>query len=98
MGLISNGILKVLVSLQNDGTALKSSIQFDEQQHLNVRLNAPVPYNFVAANPTPSPDFLKSNLVCEANISYVSTMDDCMSLPVSATYKTRYNKSGEDMK
>ena len=97
--LISNAELLIfLVSIQNDGPALKNSIQFDEKLHLNVGLKTPVTYDFVQENQNPTPQFLKNNIVCEANISYVSTMDDCVSLPVAGSYKTNYNKTGNDRK
>ena len=85
-------------SIKNDGTALESGIQFDEKLHLNVGLKIPDTYDFVQENPNPTIPFTKYNIVCEANITYVSAMDDCVSLPVAMGQKTTSNKTGNDMK
>lgn len=58
------------VALENDGTALKPGIQFDERVKKCVGLKQDVDLKFVEDNPNPTPDFLKTNILTEANVSY----------------------------
>lgn len=53
---------------------------------------------FVKANPVPKSEFLKENGVTEANVTYLSTTDNGVAMPVSVTYKTKAGKTGEQMK
>ena len=47
------------VVLENDGTALKPGIQFDDRVKKNVGLKQEVDLKFVKENPNPTPEFLK---------------------------------------
>ncbi len=86
--LIDHPHVKVMgVALENDGTALKPSIQFDDSLNINVGLKDQIDIGYVRSNPSPKPEYLRDNVVTEANVSYISTVDNNVSLPVSVTYK-----------
>lgn len=96
--LFANDKLKVIpIVLQNDGTALKPSIQFDKSQQLNVGLDPPSSYTFVHNHPEPSPEFLGKHVILESNITCAATLDNAVFMPIAATYKTGSNKSALDM-
>lgn len=97
--LISNTTLQVFpVSMQNDGTALKPGLEFDEQQLINVGLTEKVDISYVRKNPNPDPEFLKSHVITEANVTYLTTIDNSVSFPVSVTYLPKSGKTGTEMK
>ena len=54
--------------MENDSTALKPAIQYDKKQEINVGLKDRADIVFVASNPDPKPEFLKENIVSEANV------------------------------
>jgi len=83
---------------ENDGTALKPAIQHDKKQQINVGLRITTDIEFVKANPVPKSEFLKENVVTEANVTYLSTTDNGVAMPVSVTYKPKAGKTGEEMK
>jgi hypothetical protein len=96
--LLSSDVVKVYAgAVENDGTALKPGIQFDEKQHVNVGLNKPATYEFVHSNPNPDPKYLKDHVVTESNVSYMSTMDNTVGMPVAVRYKPKAGKSGIEM-
>ena len=71
--LLETDAVKVIgVALENDGTALKPGIQFDDRVKKNVGLNQGVDLKFVKDNPNPTPEFLKTNILTEANVSFVT--------------------------
>ena len=97
--LFETPIVKVIpVACANDSTALKPGMQYDEQQHVIVGLKDVTTFNFVSANPNPEPEFLKENVVTEVNVTYVSSMDNKVSLPIGITYKQRTGKTGAALK
>ena len=69
--------------MENDGTALKPAIQYEEKQQINVGLKMTADIEFVKANPVPKSEFLKENVVTEANVTYLSTTDNGVAMPVS---------------
>ncbi len=81
----------------NDGTALKPAIEFDSRLKENIGLKTPIDIDYVKANPTPSPDHLKENIVTEAIISSLKSSDNYCSLPVAVDYATQSGKTGDDM-
>ena len=81
----------------NDGTALKPAIEFDSRLKQNVGLTIPVDLLYVLKNPSPSPDFLKENIVTEALISSLTSLDNFCSLPVAVDYTPQAGKSGAYM-
>ena len=89
---------QIETALENDSTALKLLIQFDENKNINIGLKDKVDICLVAANPAPKPEFLKDNIVTEANVSYLFTTDNNIAMPVSADYKPKAGKTGEEMK
>ena len=97
--LVDAPIVKVIAAaMENDGTALKPSIQFDEKQQANVGLKMAADIEFVKSNPVPKSEFLKENVVTEANVTFLSTTDNEVSMPVAVTYKSKAGKTGVDMK
>ena len=84
-------------ALANDGTALKPAIEFDAHIKENVGLIFPVNLDYVKKNPTPSPDCLKENIVTEAIVSSLTSLDNFCSLPVAVDYTTKSGKTGQTM-
>ena len=82
-------------SLANDGTAIKPAIEFDERLKGNVGLTFNLDIDYVRRNPKPSPDFLKENLVTEAIVSSVTSIDNKCSLPCAVEYSTKSGKTAE---
>lgn len=68
-------------AMQNDGTALQPGILFDEALKCNVGLKPKIDIQFVKKNPSPSPEFLKENVITEANVSFLTTLCDTVSMP-----------------
>ena len=90
--------LAIAVACANDSTALKPGIQYDEKQHINVGLTEPISHAFVVENPTPNADFLKARIVTEVNVTFVTTLDNRVSMPVAISYKPRTGKTGDNLK
>lgn len=84
-------------AMQNDGTALQPGILFDEALKCNVGLTPKIDIQFVKKNPSPSPEFLNENVITEANVSFLTTLCDSVSMPVAVEYLTKTGKSGQDM-
>ena len=85
------------VALGNDGTALKPAIQLDERYKVNVGLKESVSLDFVQNNQYLSKDILQENLVCEALVSSVTSLDNKLSLPMAIYYVGKKGKTGENM-
>ena len=75
--------------MQNDGTELQPGILFDEALKCNVGLKPKINIQLVKNNPSPSPKFLKENVVTEANVLFVTTLYDTVSMPVAVEYLTK---------
>jgi hypothetical protein len=84
--------------MQNDGTPFKPVIEYDESQQLCVGLDEDKDIYFVSQNPNPDPDYFKQHIVTEANVSFITSADNKVSLPLAVHYKPRAGKIGEDMK
>ena len=81
--LVDAPIVKAIgAAMENDGTALKQSIQFDEKQQVNFGLEMTADIEFVKSNPVPKPKFLKENIVTEANVTFLSTTDNGFAMPL----------------
>ena len=52
----------------------------------------------VHSNPDSKAEYLKENIVTEANVTYLSTADNTVAMPVSVRYKPKAGKSREEMK
>ena len=97
--LIETTLLKAYgIAMENDGTALKPAIQYDEKQQINIGLKDRADIRFVNSKPNPKPEFLKENIVSAANVSYLSTVDNNVVMPISVRYKPKAGKSREKMK
>ena len=97
--LVETKSVKVIgIAMENDGTALKPGIQFDERMKRNVGLKQLTDLKFVKSNPSPTAEFLRENVITEANVSFVTTLCNTISMPVAVTYQTKGDKTGEDMK
>lgn len=84
-------------ALANDGTALKPAIEFDPRLKENIGLKTPVDIQYVKENLTPSPEYLKDNIVTEAIVSSLTSLDNFCSLPVAVDYTTQSGKTGQAM-
>lgn len=84
-------------ALANDGTALKPAIEFDPRLKENIGLTTPIDIHYVQGNPSPSPDYLKDNIVTEAIVSSLTSLDNFCSLPVSVDYTKQSGKTGQAM-
>jgi hypothetical protein len=62
-----------------------------------VGLVFPVDLDYVKKNPTPSPDHLKENIVTEAIVSSLTSLDNFCSLPIAIDYTTKSGKTGQTM-
>ena len=81
--------------LANDGTAIKPPIEFDERLKENVSLKFNLDIGYVRRNPKPSADFLKENLVTEAIVSSLTSINNKCSLPCATEYSTKSGKTAE---
>ena len=84
-------------ALANDGTALKPAIEFDSRLKENIGLKTPVDIHYAKENPSPFPDYLKDNIVTEAIVSSLTSLDNFCSLPVAVDYCTQSGKTGQAM-
>ncbi|KXJ08282.1 hypothetical protein AC249_AIPGENE22231 [Exaiptasia diaphana] len=82
-------------ALANDGTALKPAIEFDPRLKENIGLTKPVDLSYIQENPTP--EYLKNNIVTEAIVSSLTSLDNFCSLPVAVDYTTKSGKTAETM-
>jgi hypothetical protein len=90
--LVDTLIVKVIAAaVENNGTALKPSIQFDKKQQVNVGLNF-TSIELVKSNPVPKSEFLKENVVTEANVTLLSTTDNGVAMPVVSLTNPRQAK------
>ena len=76
---------------------MKPAIQFDERYKVNVGLKESVSLDFVQNNQYLSKDILQENLVCEALVSSVTSLDNKPSLPMAIYYVGKKGKTGENM-
>ena len=90
-------LIVIPYALANDGMALKPAIEFDPRLKENIGLKKPVDIHYVYENPSPSPEYLKENIVTEAIVSSLTSLDNFCSLPVAVDYTTQSGKSGEAM-
>ena len=81
--------------LANDGTALKPAIEFDERLKENVGLTFNLDIDYIRKNPKPNTEFLKENLVTEAIVSSVTSLDNKCSLPCAVEYSAKSGKTAE---
>jgi hypothetical protein len=98
--IVENPVVKVYPSsLQNDGTALKPGLRFDERQKKVVGLtdDINVDCQYIDQHPTPSPDFIKEKLVTEALVTVQSSMDNAISMPIGVDYVPKRGKTGDNM-
>ena len=100
-----SGILKALslafneipCAYASDGTALKPAIEFDSRLKQNIGLAIKVDLSYVKKTIIPSPDELKKNIITEAIVSSLTTLDNKISLPCAVEYSTRKGKTGDAM-
>ncbi len=72
----------------NDGMALKPAIEFDSRLKENIGLTTPVDLRYMQKKP--SRDFLKENIVTEALVSSLTSLDNFCSLPVAVRMSTGF--------
>lgn len=97
---LKNDVVEVYpVVFSNDGTALKPSIQFDEDRNVNVGLEMDdLTYDYCKTNQFLENQMLVKNIVCEAVVSSVTSLDNDVSLPIAVQYSSKNGKSGENIK
>ena len=83
--------------LAKDGTALKPAIEFDSRLKENIGLKTPVDIHYAKENPSPSPEYLKNDIVTEAIVLSLTSLDNFCSLPVAVDYCTQSGKTGQAM-
>lgn len=100
--IIDSQIVKVLsVHAENDGTALKPSLQFDTTPKKVVGLaSANLDINYVKAHKDPSPELtshLKDNIATEATVTVLTNSPKTSTLAVGVGYHSRTGKTGENL-
>ena len=80
------------VAMENDGTPLKPGIQSDERMEKNVGLKQDVGIKFVRDNPNPTSQFLRESILTEANVSFITSLCNNLSMPVAVSYLTKSGK------
>ena len=93
----TSNLLIIPCALANDGTALKPATEFDPRIKENLGLKFPVNLDYIKNNPNPSPEYLKGNIITEAIVSSLTSLDNFCSLPVAVDYVTQSGKTGEAM-
>ena len=53
---------------------------------------------FVRDNPNPTSEFLRESIITEANVSFITSLCNNLSMPVAVSYLTKSGKTVEDMK
>lgn len=100
--IIDSQIVKVLsVHAENDGTALKPSLQFDTTPKKVVGLaSGNLDINYVKAHKDPSPELtshLKDNIATEATVTVLTNSPKTSTLAVGVGYHSRTGKTGENL-
>ena len=73
------------------------SLQFDDIQKRNVGVKTKVDLKFVKENSSPTPEFLKENVITEANVSLLTSLSDSITMPGAVEYMTKSGKDGIGM-
>ena len=97
---VSNDLVEVCpVVFSNDGTALKPSIQFDEDRNVNVGLeNQEMTLHQCQSKPFLEKKSLLEKLICEAVVSSVTSQNNNVCLPVAVHYCSNFGKSVDNTK
>ena len=90
-------LLAIPCALANDGTALRPAIEFDARLKENVGLKFPVDLEQIKKNQKPSPEHLRDNIITEAIVSSLTSLDNFCSLPVAVDYLTQSGKTVQTM-
>lgn len=56
-----------------------------------------VDLDYIKKNPKPSPEHLKENIITEAIVSSLTSLDNFCSLPIAVDYATQSGKTGQTM-
>ena len=81
----------------NDGTSLKPAIEFDSRLKENVGLKFKVDLAYIKEHTDRSADNLRNNIITEAIVSSLTTLDNKFSLPSAVDYATQKGKTGDAM-
>ena len=97
---VSNDVVEVYpVVFSNDGTALKASIQFDEDRNVNVELeNHEMTLEQCQSKSFLEKKLLLEKLIYEAVVSSVTSLNNDVCLPVAVRYRSKDGKSGDNIK
>ena len=83
--------------LATDATAIKPGLEYDSCQKEIIGATVDIDINYVQGNPVPDINDLKAKLVTEANVSFLTALDNGVSLPVAVDYPPKSTK-GEQVK
>ncbi|CAC5404646.1 unnamed protein product [Mytilus coruscus] len=83
--------------LADDGTALKPGLEYDNTHHCVVGLTDSLNADYIKANPIANNLHLKSQMVTEADVSFLTSLDNGASMPIGVHYLPK-SFSGEQMK
>ena len=98
MPLIDTSDLEIVpCAYSTDGTALKPAIEYDPLSKANIGLNFPVSVDYVKRNTLPDRKQLDQDIIHEAFVGCVTSLDNVTSLPLSIEYCTKSGKTGEDV-
>jgi hypothetical protein len=53
---------------------------------------------FIKVNPTPTPEFIRANIISEVVVSYLTTLCNTISMPIATHFLAKAGKSGTFMK
>ena len=83
------------VAMENDCTPVKPGIQFDTKMKENVGLQQDIHINFVKNNPNPRSELLCDSIITEANVSFITSLCNNLSMPIVVHYFTKTGQKGE---
>lgn len=72
--------------LAADGTALKPGLEYDNTHHCVVGLTDSLNTDYIKANPIANNLHLKSQMVTEADVSFLTSLDNGASMPIGVHY------------
>ena len=84
------------ISQAMDGTALKPGLEFDSRQKRIIGLSNRVDRKFVDDHPNPDPEEIRKKLVTNAEVTFITSIDNSSTMPVGVHYLPK-SVSGEEV-
>ena len=98
MPLTDTSDLKIVpCAYSTDRTALKPAVEYDPLSKANIGLSFPVSVDYVKKSTPPDPKQLEQDIIHEAVVGWVTSLDNVTSLPLSLEYCTKSGKTGESV-